>query len=101
LYITWKLLRKEPSRELVPVDDVVGNPPFIIRHDHRIVTAFAGNASAENWGARQNRTSMKAALLCTPQRGAGSFSGWRWRAVGARSKPSNSIQAFWQRASHN
>jgi hypothetical protein len=25
------LAKKEPSRELVPIDDVVGNLPFIVR----------------------------------------------------------------------
>ena len=42
-------IRKEPSRELVPIDDVVGNLPFIVRRDHRIVAAFAKKALAEEW----------------------------------------------------
>jgi hypothetical protein len=42
-------IRKEPSRALVPVDDVVGNLPFIVRRDHRIVAAFARKAAAEEW----------------------------------------------------
>jgi hypothetical protein len=45
----FKSIRKEPSRELVPVDDVVGNLPFIVRRDHRIVAAFARKAAAEEW----------------------------------------------------
>jgi hypothetical protein len=45
----FNLTRKEPSRELVPVDDVVGNLPFIVRRDHRIVAAFAKKALAEEW----------------------------------------------------
>ena len=39
----------EPSRELVPIDDVIGNLPFIVRRDHRIVAAFARKATAEEW----------------------------------------------------
>lgn len=42
-------IRKEPGRELVPVDDVVGNLPFIVRRDHRIVAAFAKKVLAEEW----------------------------------------------------
>ena len=38
-----------PSRELVPIDDVVGNLPFIVRRDHRIVAAFAKKTLAEEW----------------------------------------------------
>ncbi len=34
------LPKKEPGRELVPLDDVIGNLPFIVRRDHRIVAAF-------------------------------------------------------------
>jgi hypothetical protein len=41
--------RKEPSRALVPVDDVIGNLPFIVRRDHRIVAAFAKKTLAEEW----------------------------------------------------
>ena len=41
--------RKEPSRELVPIDDVIGNLPFIVRRDHRIVAAFARKAAATDW----------------------------------------------------
>ena len=42
-------LRKEPSRALVPVDDVIGNLPYIVRRDHRIVAAFAKKTLAEEW----------------------------------------------------
>ena len=42
-------IRKEPSCELVPIDDVVGNLPFVVRRDHRIVAAFARKALAEEW----------------------------------------------------
>ena len=45
----FNLIKKEPSRELVPVDAVVGNLPFIVRRDHRIVAAFARKAPAEEW----------------------------------------------------
>ena len=38
-----------PSRKLVPIDDVVGKPPFIVRRDHRIVAAFAKKTLAEEW----------------------------------------------------
>jgi hypothetical protein len=43
------LPKKEPSRALVLVDDVVDNLPFIVRRDHRIVAAFARKALAEEW----------------------------------------------------
>ena len=43
------LPKKEPGRELVPLDDVFGNLPFIVRRDHRIVAAFAKKALAEDW----------------------------------------------------
>ena len=33
----------------IAVDDVVGNLPFIVRSDHRIVAAFAEKAAAEDW----------------------------------------------------
>ena len=45
----FNLIKKEPSRALVPVDDVVGNLPFIVRRDHRIVAAFAKKTLAEEW----------------------------------------------------
>jgi hypothetical protein len=45
----WSVTRKEPSRELVPIDDVIGNLPYIVRRDHRIVAAFAKQALAEDW----------------------------------------------------
>ena len=38
-----------PSTALVPIDDVVGNLPFIVRRDHRIVAAFARKTAAEDW----------------------------------------------------
>jgi hypothetical protein len=41
--------RKEPSRELVPIDDVIAAPPFIVRRDARIVAAFARKSAAEDW----------------------------------------------------
>ena len=47
--MVFSLIKKEPGRELVPVDDVVGNLPFIVRRDHRIVAAFAKKALAEEW----------------------------------------------------
>ena len=43
------LAKKEPSRELVLIDDVVANLPFIIRRDHRIVAAFARKQRAIDW----------------------------------------------------
>ena len=47
--MVFNLLRKEPSRALVPIDDVVDNLPFIVRRDHRIVAAFARKVAAEEW----------------------------------------------------
>jgi hypothetical protein len=43
------LPKKELGRELVPLDDVVGNLPFIVRRGHRIVAAFACKETAEEW----------------------------------------------------
>jgi hypothetical protein len=40
---------KEPSRELVPIDDVIAALPYIVRRDHRIVSAFARKSAAEDW----------------------------------------------------
>ena len=45
----FNLIKKDLSRALVPVDDVAGNLPFIVRRDHRIVAAFAKKAAAEDW----------------------------------------------------
>ena len=45
--VMFNRIKKEPSRELVPVDDVVDNLPFIVRCDHRIVEAFARKMAAE------------------------------------------------------
>ncbi|KRR21388.1 hypothetical protein CQ14_06985 [Bradyrhizobium lablabi] len=42
------IITKE-STELVPVDDVVANLPFIVRRDHRIAAAFAKKNHAEEW----------------------------------------------------
>ena len=39
----------EPSRALVPIDDVVAALLFIVRRDHRIVSAFARQANAIEW----------------------------------------------------
>jgi len=33
----FKSIKKDPGRELMPIDEVVGNLPFIVRRDHRIV----------------------------------------------------------------
>ena len=35
--------------ELMVIDDVVDNCPFIVRRDHRIVAAFARKQSAVEW----------------------------------------------------
>jgi hypothetical protein len=45
------LAKKEPGRELMVIDDVVDNLPFIVRRDHRIVAAFARKAAAIDWAA--------------------------------------------------
>ena len=50
----FSLTKKEPSRALVPVDDVVGNLPFIVRRDHRIVAAFARKVAAEDWAQQRS-----------------------------------------------
>ena len=59
----WK--NKATSTELVPVD-VIGNLPFIVRRDHRIVAAFARKAAATDW-AQSPPMTMKAASPCTRQ----------------------------------
>jgi hypothetical protein len=41
--------KERPRRELMLVDDVVANVPFIIRRDHRIVAAFARKQPAIDW----------------------------------------------------
>jgi hypothetical protein len=41
--------KKGTNTALVPVDDVVGNLPFIVRRDHRIVAAFAKKKAALDW----------------------------------------------------
>jgi hypothetical protein len=43
------LWRKSDSTELVPIDDVVSNLPFIVRRDHRIAAAFAKQSHAVDW----------------------------------------------------
>jgi len=45
----FKSIKKDPSRELMPIDEVVANLPFIVQRDHRIVAAFARKAAAEEW----------------------------------------------------
>ena len=45
----FKSIKKDPGRELMPIDEVVANLPFIVRRDHRIVAAFARKAAAEEW----------------------------------------------------
>jgi hypothetical protein len=45
----FNLIKREPSRALMPVDDVVANLPFIVRRDHRIVAAFARKQPAIDW----------------------------------------------------
>ena len=61
----FNLTKKEPSRALVPVDDVAGNLPFIVRRDHRIVAAFAKKAAAEQPAWNANNTSL---AVCTVNR---------------------------------
>lgn len=64
--MVFNLLRKEPSRALVPIDDVVDNLPFIVRRDHRIVAAFARKVAAED-GRSRACGMTKAASRCTPR----------------------------------
>jgi hypothetical protein len=45
----FKSIKKDPGRELMPIDEVVGNLPFIVRRDHRIVAAFARKQPAIDW----------------------------------------------------
>jgi hypothetical protein len=59
--------QKEPSRKLVPVDDVVDNLPFIVRRDHRIVAAFARKQAAID-GPKCGRSMTKATSPCIRQR---------------------------------
>jgi hypothetical protein len=41
--------RKEPSRALVPVDDVVAACPYIVRRDERIIATFAKKTLAKEF----------------------------------------------------
>ena len=41
--------KPEPSRALVPVDDVVATCPYIVRRDNRIIATFAKKALAEEF----------------------------------------------------
>jgi hypothetical protein len=41
--------KKEPSRELVLIDDVVAACPYIVRRDNRIIATFARKALAEEF----------------------------------------------------
>jgi hypothetical protein len=45
----FKSIKKDPGRELMPINDVVANLPFIVRRDHRIVAAFARKQPAIDW----------------------------------------------------
>ena len=42
-------LNKPTGTALIPIDDVVGKLPFIVRRDHRILAAFARKATAVEW----------------------------------------------------
>ena len=48
--------KPEPSRALVPVDDVVAACPYIVRRDERIIATFAKKTLAEEFaqGRRWN-----------------------------------------------
>jgi len=46
--------KRSESRELVPIDDVTANLPFIVRRDNRIVAAFAKQSHAIEYA--QNRS---------------------------------------------
>ena len=65
----WSTAKKEPSRELVLVDDVIGNLPFIVRRDHRIVAAFARKQAAPDWS--ELRSFNDEVALHGPHRGRG------------------------------
>ena len=41
--------KKSPGTALMEIDDVVGNLPFIVRRDHRIVAGFARKQAAIEW----------------------------------------------------
>ena len=47
-------LNKPTGTALIPIDDVVGNLPFIVRRDHRIWAAFARKATAVEWAERRS-----------------------------------------------
>ena len=45
----WSTAKKEPSRELVPIDDLIAACPYLVRGDGRIVSAFARKQAAVDW----------------------------------------------------
>jgi hypothetical protein len=57
--------RKEPSRALMALDDDVGNLPFIVRRDHRIVAAFARKTAAEEWTQMRSFNDESRFTVCT------------------------------------
>ena len=61
------LAKKEPSRELVPIDDVVANLPFIIRRDHRIVAAFVRKQPAIDWAELRSFHDGRASPCISPR----------------------------------
>ena len=42
-------MRRQTDTALIPIDEVVGNLPFIVRRDQRIVAGFARQAAAIEW----------------------------------------------------
>ena len=69
----FKSIKKDPGRELMPIDEVVGNLPFIVRRDHRIVAAFA-RSSPRSIGPSCGRSMTSRSSPCIrPKRSLTSF----------------------------
>ena len=51
-----RFLKPATGTDLIPVDDVVDNLPFIVRRDHRIVAAFARKQAAIDWAEMRSYT---------------------------------------------
>jgi hypothetical protein len=66
----------------VPLDDVVGNLPLIVRRDHRIVAAFARKATAEDWAQMRSWSDESRFTVHTVR-----VSGWRGGEMDPRGRP--------------
>jgi hypothetical protein len=66
-------LKKPTGTALMAIDDVVGNPPFIVRRDHRIVAAFAKRNAAIDWAQMRSFNDESHFVVHTSQEIVGAF----------------------------